>query len=415
LAVEHPEKASEALPASAQPTGVGLPSAPPRDVEGGGYAPEDEIDLYELFGRLWSQRLLIVAIVLICIMGGVAYLFTATPVYEVTMQIRPGVTGYTKDSPTRGWEIEDIVDWFREGQYRALLTSARATDNPYPRIVAERTRRSNTVTLKLFSPDPGAGKTLLSSLYASMIRFYATEGNDPQIAMTRASLEHSIQDLREQLKMVDTVDAAEAEVEIAELKSRMGLLQGQVGFLREQRKGDEKLLEALRARMEQSLETFQQLLSGHRKSTGPGKEGDVATLVKLGFLQQNAFYLSQLQERITALKKSVLENKEQESQLLNTISELNGQMERLRLKTIQELAKKKQDIQRRITLEKAKIARLAPVEKVTNPLATPQPVKPRRGLILALAAVAGLVLGILVAALRSGYQNRQRGLNRSHP
>jgi len=52
-------------------------------------ARSDEIDLVELFQKLWQQKLLIIGCTVLVSLCAVAYTFVATPYYEVQSVLRP--------------------------------------------------------------------------------------------------------------------------------------------------------------------------------------------------------------------------------------------------------------------------------------------------------------------------------------
>ena len=84
---------------------------------------EDEIDLFQLLETLWRQKVVIGLSVLVFVLCALGYIgfktITASksgPLYEVKMEIRPGITHYSDagfKAPVRGWTIDDIISWIQ--------------------------------------------------------------------------------------------------------------------------------------------------------------------------------------------------------------------------------------------------------------------------------------------------------------
>ena len=318
---------------------------------------DDEIDLFQLVETLWRQKWVVVAVTLLALAAGVAYVFQATPLYEVTLQVRPGKIRYdAKSAPEPIWSIDDIAAWIKEGQYRSLLRDLVTKENGLPHIEAQKSGNAQIVTLSLLHPDPRYGKRLLGDLYEAWVKHYGVEGRDSAIQMARKELEIDIRGLEEQLRIVNEVKV-------------------------KQKIAEEKGAALLQERMGATLENTNELVQLRDALLARGDVEDLTLLLYTNIIQQNIYYVSQLQEQIANFKRRIFQIDEQISR---ERTELETRMERL--------------------TEEAQS--LVPVELVGEPLASEFPVEPKKMLILALAVVAGGFLGVLAAFVRGAWQAR---------
>ena len=77
--------------------------------------PDDEIDLVELLAILWRRRWLMAGVFVIIVGLAVAYCFVATPKYEISAQVSPGITGFDdRGNSFHAWSPKDIQNWFAQ-------------------------------------------------------------------------------------------------------------------------------------------------------------------------------------------------------------------------------------------------------------------------------------------------------------
>lgn len=80
----------------------------------------DEIDLFELVGALWAQKLLIVSVALVVTLAAAAYAFLSKPVYEARVFLQPptlnGIAdfnyGRTRDAELNPYSIGEVYSVF---------------------------------------------------------------------------------------------------------------------------------------------------------------------------------------------------------------------------------------------------------------------------------------------------------------
>jgi len=187
------------------------------------YGPEeDEIDLFELIRGLWRQKWVVVLTMAVFVIGAVVYLIKATPLYEITMQVRPGVTAYDNEGKEiRGWAVNDIVTFVKNGQYRPFLPEDLISGKKtIPTIEAKTTRRGNLATLLLYHPDPRKGEEVLSTLHSNLMAYYVDRGGDPQVALTKKGLSNRIKSLEDKLKRLRLVERVKIDMAIQALKEK---------------------------------------------------------------------------------------------------------------------------------------------------------------------------------------------------
>src|SRR5690606_21938858 len=100
--------------------------------------PSDEIDLLELFRKLWSQRLLIALVTAACLCLAALYAFLATPVYQIQSVLRsPQVKDLDELNRTEVYKLSTAEALKRVGSaldsYEVRLEFFRA----YPALFAE--------------------------------------------------------------------------------------------------------------------------------------------------------------------------------------------------------------------------------------------------------------------------------------
>gem|GEM_PF-1284404 len=379
--------------------------SPPHGLE---YAPDDEIDLFQLLEHLWRQRLMVVFTVAASLACAVFYLLLATPLYEVNMQVRPGVTAYGEEGEARRWSIDDIVAWVRQQQYRNLLKNSSSSGGDVPTIKAERQGDASAVTLSLAHPDPEYGREFLQNVFNRWVHHYVEAGHDPQIALARKQLEKDVQGLEDQLEHLESVTLPNLRMDIEERKERIKIQTHAIDLVEERRAANERVLSQMQERMDVTLANTNELTTLRDQLLARSNVQDLTLLLYTNIIQQNIFHVSQLQERIGNLEKTILADRKEERDLQKTIGDIRQEIERIRLQVEVEAEQSKRALQRRIELTRDKMEVLAPVELVSGPLATEHPVAPRKTLVASLALVAGGFLGILLALATGAWQARRQ-------
>lgn len=356
-----------------------------------------EIDLYELLIVLWNQKWLILGATTIAVLAALAYLFIATPLYEITMQVRPPVLGVYK-----GWNTSDIARWINEKQYLGLLDKL-STEQEEIKILASTQGDSQIVTWRLFYPDPDEGKRILNLIYNKACDFYVLKGGDPSAAQTKSELEQKIKNLEQEISSIDLLELPNLDFMIEAKTQEQNLLS--------------KIASIIAQEKEISYKTSQDLSNLLNKISGTSTE-PIKAMTKVASSNDKiaAFILSQIAEQTMqyegtlvnqiAERKIVALEKEQEiTSLQKQILILQEEVNELKYKKGQ-LNLKKEDLSREIEATKFKLQHLRPFEKISGPIASLKPEKPKKLLVLAVAGALGIFLGIMLAFLNYGWRKR---------
>jgi capsular polysaccharide biosynthesis protein len=389
-------------------TGITAPHVPPYGYAA--YEPyEEEVDLLELLDTLWQRKWIVVLTALVCVGAAVAYLFTATPQYRISMQVRPGITAYDKDGPIRGWTPDDIASWINNEQYRIFFPVELLSkeEEEIPEVKGQKARESNNITLTLLYPDPETGKKILERLYGNTVDYYANKGGDPQIQLTRLGFEKQIQELLDNKYRIEKIVAQELESSIKEHKDQIQLHQEEIEKVSKKKATDVKTLQELERRMQATLTNTSDLVKLRDQMIARKEPKDLSLLLYTNIIQQNIYHVSQLQERIAHLEKVILEAEKTEKEIEKRIRDTSRDIVKIETTINEDLRLQKQDIDRRIERLRQQIKALTPMERVSGPLASLKPVKPKKLLVIALAMVVGGFMGIAAAFLAHAYARRK--------
>ena len=78
---------------------------------------EDEIDIYELFSKIWKKKWVIFVCFCFMLIIAIGYILIVTPLYRIKAQIRPVSLEENKYLIVH----EDIQKWFNIKGYQAYL------------------------------------------------------------------------------------------------------------------------------------------------------------------------------------------------------------------------------------------------------------------------------------------------------
>lgn len=379
------------------------PNAPGMAVDPGGY--DDEIDLFELFIALWRQKFLIAGVTLACVAAAVVYLLTATPLYEVNAQIRPGITAYDDEKPVYGWSVEDIQAWIKDGYYQPYALAAWDRPGAPPKVTSRGSRNGQFVTLSLRTANIEDGKRLLQEILEHWVRDYAG-GTDTRIQATARGFQQEISRLQDQVKSIQEVEAKELDNRIAERTREMKTIEQKIQMVKEQQRVQQESLEALSSRLEKSLENTDELSRLLDQLIKKGQAEGLSFLLYTNIIQQNIYHVSDLQKRVADLQGLILQYDQQIDDLTKQSADVKDAILQLQQKKAITLAQEETEVRRKIDLIEARAKVLAPIDVIARPFAGAKPVAPRPLLTLALAGFLGVMLGLMAAWVRSGWRSR---------
>jgi len=308
-------------------------------------------DIVDLVVSSWK---ILAVCILVAVAAAVVYVWRATPLYAVKMQVRPGITAFDETGKEiRSWNVGDVMDFFRQDAYRAFLPDAGGSVGKSLSLYPAQGRSATTVTLTLYHSDPAEGVRLLQQFYDNVLHHYQTSGKEPLIAVSTKKIQERIQSVEGLLHHVDAVERP--------------ALEGEIEGRRAQIVAKSRVLEAVEKRIQ-----------------------DMASM------RSDPHLFSVL-----------LEHEKTAEALRSAIAEEKRMIDSLTLAR-DDLAMKKRRLEAEKALEQQKLAALVPLEQVVPPAASAFPVRPKLKRHLGGAILAGGFVGLLL-----GVVLRERRLRRS--
>lgn len=305
-------------------------------------------DIVDLLVFSWK---FVVVCIAITVAAAAVYLWQATPLYAVKMQVRPGITAFDETGKEiRSWNVGDVMDFFRQDAYRAFLPDGNAPGRTVTLYPAQG-RSATTVTLTLYHPNPAEGVRLLQQFYDNLLHHYQTSGKEPLIAVSTKKIQEKIQSVESLLQHVDAVEGPSLD----------GEMEGRRAALLSKR----RLLETLEKRIQ-----------------------EMASLKP----DPHVYHV-------------LLEHEKTAQTLRGEIAEDAQTLASLKLAR-DSLDLKKRRLEAEKSLEQQKLAALVPLEQVVPPVASAHPVRPQKkwhfiGAVLA-GGTLGLFLGLVMQQRRMG-------------
>ncbi|SFM81130.1 Wzz/FepE/Etk N-terminal domain-containing protein [Thermodesulforhabdus norvegica] len=369
-----------------------------KETQSSDYVEDYEIDLYDLLLVLWNQKLIIFGVMLVSLVAGFVYILLASPLYEITMQVRPPMVG-----PYKGWSTEDIRRWIEEDQYFNLLGELPAKPEQI-KIRASVQRGSSIVKWTLLYPDPTEGKQILNSVYEKAYQFYILKNGDTSAAQVKSNLEKEIQDLETELSSIDLVELPNLEVMITRKIEQQKVLEKIIDVANQQKEVYSLASSALSDLLNKVSGSYTQVIKSINRMVS-SKLDKISALILQQIAAQSAGYEGDLITQITLFKARILELDEQISNLQKELIQSQQEIDQLKYQK-EQLNLKKEKLSRQIAQKKFELQHLTVFEKVSEPIASFEPVRPKKLLILAVSGVLGMFSGILLAFLRHGWQKR---------
>lgn len=296
-------------------------------------------DMVDLVVSSWK---IVAVCVLVAVGAASVYVWRATPLYAVKMQVRPGITAFDETGKEiRSWNVGDVMDFFRQDAYRAFLPDGGGSAGQALFLYPAQGRSATTVTLTLYHPNPAEGARILQQFYDNLLHHYQTSGKEPLIAVSTKKIQERIQSVEGLLHHVDTVERP--------------ALEGEIEGRRAEVLTKSRVLEAVEKRIQEM--------------TG---------------MRPDPQWLSVL-----------LDHEKTAEKLRSEIAEEKRIIESLTLAR-DGLALKKRRLEAEKALEQQKLAALVPLEQVVPPVASASPVRPKWKWHLIGAVLAGTFTGLLL-------------------
>jgi LPS O-antigen subunit length determinant protein (WzzB/FepE family) len=343
---------------------------------------------------------MVIGITILSLIGAVTYLVSATPLYQISMQIKPGITDYDRDIPKREWKPSDMQIWIEKWLGPSFLSESRRRGQKIAHLRAQTARNVQTVEVSLLASDPKAGKAALNEFFSFLTNPDIERQLDLGIVLSRGEIDSEIKDLSNKLNLVDSVERKELQVNIADQQRQIGVQEDTVAILNQQRQANQSALEKLQKQADVIKKNIEQSIDLHGRGEEKNPNRDLTALEKAISLQQNVYYLFQLQDRITLITNAIMNI---ELEKIKAQAFIDGHKEKivlLKLELDKKIPQKIEEISRHIESLKVKMLSLVMVERISQPVASKKPVRPRRELTIAVATLLGIFLGTVMAMVR---------------
>ena len=360
------------------------------------YYYEDEIDLKEIFRTLIDNKKLMLAITVGCVLLAILYIVISTPLYEIKMQLKPGLNG---------WSKPDIVSWLKEKQYVNLFPDPdEDTLAMLKTLTYKDDRKASMVTLSLYWHDPKDGKAFMSEFTTRWKNYYLEKFPDENIVLAKNSLKRKIDELEQKLKKLNEIDITQLENRITEKLKLIDLKKDNIETIKSEIEKQKALLKYFEETAENVMMNTRALIKSRDKLTSNGQQNDISMLFLLNSIQQNIAYADQVKSRHVSIQTKILQEQNKISVLTNDIEEIQNAIAEMKLKMSVELEGKKASLAKQIKDLQYQFSHIGPIKVMGPATSTLEPVKPKKNLILSLALICGMFLGFVAVFFRSMLQ-----------
>ena len=378
-----------------------------------GYYPypyEDEIDLREYISILWKWRALIVSVTLLSVLtAGLLSFFVLKPVYEASTQIVASTDSVSNEvikSPYFLAKVAEELDLPKEEAYTPFGLAKS--------ISVQAGKSANLTVIKIEDQDPDRASDIVNTV-ARLYTDFVREKSSESVTTTLAVLNQQRETAQENL------DKAQKELDQIRQASRIEIMRNEVTRLSEELNQWRAVLSTGDVRQEElriGIDELETLLAS-TPETIPGPPDYAGRVTQI----PNQTY----QQFQTALAEKQIEFKELDVRLTQARSKVpvletqyNSTYEKYLEadRSIRELENQVNSLNSRIMALDAKIVATStsiPEAVVATPaLAPAEPVKPRKMLNMAVSAVLGGFVSILIVFFieywRSPRQSSQAGV-----
>lgn len=378
-----------------------------------GYYPypyEDEIDLREYISILWKWRALIVSVTLLSVLtAGLLSFFVLKPVYEASTQIVASTDSVSNEvikSPYFLAKVAEELDLPKEEAYTPFGLAKS--------ISVQAGKSANLTVIKIEDQDPDRASDIVNTV-ARLYTDFVKEKSSESVTTTLAVLNQQRETAQENL------DKAQKELDQIRQASRIEIMRNEVTRLSEELNQWRAVLSTGDVRQEElriGIDELETLLAS-TPETIPGPPDYAGRVTQI----PNQTY----QQFQTALAEKQIEFKELDVRLTQARSKVpvletqyNSTYEKYLEadRSIRELENQVNSLNSRIMALDAKIVATStsiPEAVVATPaLAPAEPVKPRKMLNMAVSAVLGGFVSILMVFFieywRSPRQSSQAGV-----
>ena len=345
---------------------------------------DDEIDLVDLVSVLWLRRWIMVGIVVVIVGLAVAYCFIATPKYEITAQLSPGITGLDdKGNSVRAWSPKDLQNWFSQKGYLEVLLGSLGEDVGPPELEASNIRQSNVVNVSFDWPDPEQGKQMLQSVIDFLIQrggesiqqlignrraikqqIFQLEKDKEHISIERERLKDEVQKTQQKLAVDKQtlerdilklekdlehipIERTRLDNQITKAQNKIKVLTTKLSSIEKNKVLAKEAATGIKTRIDRVNRNTEELMQ-LRQNSLTGTSDKLALLMYSNIVQQNISFAISLQRRIEDLEKEINRYIDEESDRANELDNIKIEIRDLELEQDQELAMKQAKIEKDI-------------------------------------------------------------------
>ncbi len=373
---------------------------------------DDEIDLADLLAVLYRRRIFIAVIISVFLLLAVFYCFTATKKYEVTAQIRPGITGYDNNGKKlRDVTPEAITTWFSKKVYERYLSRDKKRGTPIPVIKASSKRSSDVILLTTYYPDPAKGTNFLQNVLECFIK-ELNKNLGGNIAITREMLLEHRRAIEVQIERI-AIQRLDILAQIDQKQHELKVAETELQAIAVNKQQTQAVIKRIKAQLEKVIQNTNELMD-LRKNLIKETTDKFSMLMYANIFQQNISYVTTLEQRLSQLKKEINKYEVDEAEKKMEIAQIQAEMRELGIKKDRELPIRQKSLEGKIKVLETKAAALSPLEILQSPYSSDQPARPRVKLIIALSIVIGLMLGVFGAFFRE-FLDKNRENIEEHP
>ncbi len=402
------------------------------------------LGLHQLLNILWRWRWLVLLGAGGGAAAGVVYGWVVTPLYRGHLTVEPGITFYNQAGiPEREWEVQDIVQWYRRGDYNPELARELDRDPARFRPIirasfiprSPQSRGGRTISLTTLSADPDEARAILAGSVRVFNRFAEADSVTANIALMRARVRANIAREQAKIEQVETersrldlqIEATRAD--IAKTEAERSIYAQKIAELEASRAAAESTLELYEsvldavsgdvAHLKERLDTWEAQADAIVREMGDGRtlpadptatlllRSESAQLVgtvgelRLGLLDQNERKVrwrertQELHKTIAGLDAQIAQARfDLEQELPRRILELGQKITEFELKRDRDLAREELDRREELGMMRARLAALTPLQAIGEPSSSARPVRPRKRRAILILFGLGLAGGL---------------------
>ncbi|AXX91769.1 hypothetical protein CPU12_11580 [Malaciobacter molluscorum LMG 25693] len=346
---------------------------------------EDEIDLRELFKKLWKGKLFIIVFTLVVTIFAGVYAFLKTPIYEVKAIIKVGYIGDDNIVNTK-LLVDELKSVFNIGSKNNTLENYKSI------ISSLKTLRDND---SLFSISSQSTSNKLAIEKINEVLNYTKDNYNLKISEFKMKVNADISRYENEITNINKIEKEKIERDIQKIKTQeIPYIQRQIDVLKNEE------LKSIKNKIKFNSFKLNEYEKNIGKLTSKKKLNSTENILISIQLQSIQSLILKTQEKIENLKLE--ENRIVDIKIKNLENKkknlLNDKIKDLNIKLNEILLKKVNDLKEKISFEKFKLKNgyYSNAKIVGDIIINDEPIKPKKVLILVVAFVSGFILSIFL-------------------